>query len=290
MCNNSGILIIFLIVKIIILALIPIILFILYRRDNKLFNFIGMLDAVLIIVFITLKLFNNPCVNNSNFFYIKSNEVGLDYISENTNTLYESVYSTDKYFYQDNRNAYYYDINTAPLKNVSLSCNKKSYMEHYGNGISAITTLIANYYDIDINIVDVLTVLENKKLIDCTNGIDFDKAFNAIGEKYNYKVKTISASQLDYYISNGRSVLVETTNKANETNNFGCEKGYIVIYNKTNEGTYNIINPNDQYESYFCPSNTIGYSSIIEGNQNEKSYTFDNINAKALRYFVIEVE
>ena len=290
MCNNSGILIIFLIVKIIILALIPIILFILYRRDNKLFNFIGMLDAVLIIVFIILKLFNNPCVNNSNFFYIKSNEVDLDYISENTNTLYESVYSTDKYFYQDNRNAYYYDINTAPLKNVSLSCNKKSYMEHYGNGISAITTLIANYYDIDINIVDVLAFLEDKNLIDCNNGIDFNKAFISLGEMYNYRVKEIYSSQIDSYISNGRSVLVETTNKANETNNFGCEKDYIVIYNKTNEGTYNIINPNDQYESYFCPSNTIGYSSIIEGNQNEKSYTIDNINAKALRYFVIEVE
>ena len=290
MCNNSGILIIFLIVKIIILALIPIILFILYRRDNKLFNFIGMLDAVLIIVFIILKLFNNPCVNNSNFFYIKSNEVDLDYISENTNTLYESVYSTDKYFYQDNRNAYYYDINTAPLKNVSLSCNKKSYMEHYGNGISAITTLIANYYDIDINMIDVLAFLEDKNLIDCNNGIDFNKAFISLGEMYNYRVKEIYSSQIDSYISNGRSVLVETTNKANETNNFGCEKDYIVIYNKTNEGTYNIINPNDQYESYFCPSNTIGYSSIIEGNQNEKSYTFDNINAKALRYFVIEVE
>lgn len=290
MCNNSGILIIFLIVKIIILALIPIILFILYRRDNKLFNFIGMLDAVLIIVFILLKLFNNPCVNNSNFFYIKSNEVDLDYISENTNTLYESVYSTDKYFYQDNRNAYYYDINTAPLKNVSLSCNKKSYMEHYGNGISAITTLIANYYDIDINMIDVLAFLEDKNLIDCNNGIDFNKAFISLGEIYNYRVKEIYSSQIDSYISNGYSVLVETTNKTNETNNFGCEKDYIVIYNKTNEGTYNIINPNDQYESYFCPSNTIGYSSIIEGNQNEKSYTFDNINAKALRYFVIEVE
>ena len=196
----------------------------------------------------------------------------------------------DKYFYQDNRNAYYYDINTAPLKNVSLSCNKKSYMEHYGNGISAITTLIANYYDIDINIVDVLAFLEDKNLIDCNNGIDFNKAFISLGEIYNYRVKEIYSSQIDSYISNGHSVLVETTNKTNETNNFGCEKDYIVIYNKTNEGTYNIINPNDQYESYFCPSNTIGYSSIIEGNQNEKSYTFDNINAKALRYFVIEVE
>lgn len=290
MCDRSSVLVIFLILKILILLVLPITVYVLYRRNHPLYKVVGIANVFFILLLIILKLTGNACVNNSNFFYIKSNEVDLDYISDNTNTLYESVYSTDKYFYQDNRNAYYYDINTAPLKNVSLSCNKKSYMEHYGNGISAITTLIANYYDIDINMVDVLAFLEDKNLIDCNNGIDFNKAFIFLGEMYNYRVKEIYSSQIDSYISNGRSVLVETTNKANETNNFGCEKDYIVIYNKTNDGTYNIINPNDQYESYFCPSNTIGYSSIIEGNQNEKSYTLDNINAKALRYFVIEVE
>lgn len=290
MCDRNSVLVIFLILKVLILLILPIILFVLYKRNSKMFNIVAFANIIFLVLFIVLRLTNNGCVNNSTFSYIKNNIGKINKVDENKDMYYETVYSTEQYTNGDSSKAYAYSINYNPLKNVLISCNKKSYMEHYGAGVSAITTLIANYYDIDINIVDVLTVLENKKLIDCTNGIDFDKAFNAIGEKYNYKVKTISASQLDYYVSNGRSVLVETTNKPEEDNNFGCEKGYIVVYNKTNEGYFNIINPNDQYESYFCSSNTIGYSSIIEGNQNEKAYTFDNINSKALRYFVIEVE
>ena len=289
MCDRSSVLIIFLILKILVLVVLPVTLYILYKRENPLFKIVGIANIFFIGLFIVLKLTGNVCVNNSNFFYINK-KVNENYISENALTYYESVHSTDKYFYQDYRNAYYYDINTNPLKDVSLSCDKRSYMEHYGEGISAITTLIANYYDVDINIIDVLTYLEDKKLIDCDNGFDFDKAFIALGEKYNYTIKKITPYQIDSYISNGQGVLVETINKPEENNNFGCEKDYIVIYNQTHDGSYNIINPNDKYESYFCPNNTIGYSSIIEGNQNERTYTLENINSKALRYYVIEVE
>ena len=289
MCDRSSVLIIFLILKILILVVLPVTLYVLYKKNHPLYKVAGVTNIFFILIFIILKLSGNACVNNSNFFYInkKANE---NFVSENALTHYESVRSTEQYFYQDNRNAYYYDINTVPLKDVSLSCNMKSFMEHYGAGVSAITTLISNYYDVDINIIDVLTLLEDKKLIDCDNGFDFDKVFDALGSKYNYRISKISSSQVDWYVSNGHSVLVETINKPTESNHFGCAKDYIVIYNKTREDNYNIVNPNDQYESYFCPSNTIGYSSIIEANQNEKTYTLDNINSKALRYFVIEVE
>ena len=88
---------------------------------------------------------------------------------------------------------------------------------------------------------------------------------------------------------NGKSILVETQNKYNESKNFGCEKDYIIIYNVNNDNSYSIINPNDKNYDYFCPSNTIGYGSIIEGNQNEKVYSLDELNSKALKYYAIEV-
>ena len=51
-------------------------------------------------------------------------------------------------------------------------------MKNYGDSMSAITTLIANYYDLDINEMKVLSYLEDNNLVDCENGIDFEKAFN----------------------------------------------------------------------------------------------------------------
>lgn len=214
-----------------------------------------------------------------------SNESGTDIDSLD---YYSKVLSTTQYDLNDNKIAYYYDINNEPLGNISLSCKNKSYIKNYGGSISAITTLIGNYYNLDVNEIDILTILEENKIIDCDKGVDFDKAFNGLSKDYYYKILQISSTQINDYLNNGKSVLVETSNKYNEDNNFGCEKNYIVIYNINNDGLYNIINSNDKYESYFCPSNTIGYGSIIEGNQNDRAFTFEEINSKALRYFVIE--
>ena len=288
MCDRSSVLILFLIIKIILLIILPIILLILYRRESKVFNIVGALNIVFLVLLIILRLIGNDCVSNSNFSYLKAKNNGT--IDENPSTYYDTVLSTDKYLTKENKNAYYYDINSEPLKNVLITCNKKSYMEQYGSGISAIATLISTKYNFDLNIIYIITYLDNNKLIDCNNGFDFNAGFVKLGEEYSYRVLQISGTQVDNYISNGYSVLVETINKPDEDNNFGCTKDYIVIYNKNNDGLFNIINPNDHYDSYFCPSNTIGYGSIIEGKQNDKAYSLDNINSKALRYFVIEVE
>ena len=40
MCDRNSVLIVFLILKIIILVIVPIIVYILYKRKNKLFNFV----------------------------------------------------------------------------------------------------------------------------------------------------------------------------------------------------------------------------------------------------------
>lgn len=287
MCDRNSVLIIFFILKILILVVFPITLFVLYKKGNKLFNTLGIVNIFFIILLIVLRLFSNPCVSNSKISYIWNNS-SQNMLIEHSDTLYESIHSSEQFTNGDNKKAYYYDINNEPLGNISLSCKNKSYIKNYGGSISAITTLIGNYYNLDVNEIDILTILEENKLIDCDNGINFDKAFNGLSKDYYYKIIQISSTQINNYLNNGQSVLVETTNKYNEDNNFGCEKDYIVIYNINNDGLYNIINSNDKYESYFCPSNTIGYGSIIEGNQNDRAYTLEEINSKALRYFVIE--
>lgn len=288
MCDRNFVLIIFLILKIIVLVIAPISVIVLYKIKHQLYNFIGGLSIVFLVLLIVLKLFGNGCITNSTFSYLKNNNEDINVIEENYDTIYETVTSLEQYTGKDLKNAYYYSINYDPLKNVLLSCDKKSYMKNYGDGISAITTLISNSLDEDINEIEVISYLEDNKLIDCNNGINFDNILDKLSEKYNYSISQISSSEVNGYISEAKSVLVETINKSTEDNNFGCEKDYIVIYNG-NGDEYNIINPNDKDYSYFCPSNTIGYGSIINNNQNNKSFTLEQINSKALRYFVIEV-
>ena len=287
MCNNNFMLVIFLILKIIVLIITPIALYFLYKKERKEYILVGGLDIIFILIFIILRLTGNPCVVNSSIFKISKSR-NDKVVSERANTIYESIYSTKQYSTKDMKTVYYYSINST-LKNVKISCDKKSYIKNYGDSITAITTLIANAYEIDINEISIINYLENNKIIDCENGVDFDKAIKALSKKYSYKVIEISKSKVDNYVSNGNSVLVVTKNNNDLDDNFGCEKDYIIIYNKNNDGNYNIINPNDKSYSYFCPSNTIGYGSIIESNQNDKVYSLDSIDNKAVKYIVIEV-
>lgn len=284
MCDRSFALVIFLILKVIILLVLPIIVYILYRKENKLFDTVGIINIIFILFLIILRLFGNECITNSSISYLKNKGKDLNYVEESSLSEYESVYSTDQYLNQRSEEVYQYGIGDNPLRNVRLSCDKVSYMRNYGDSIAAITSLISNYAKTDINIIDVIDELENRKLIDCNNGFNFDSAINAIADMYSLNVSQISSWQVNEY----EDVLVETTNKPDENNNFGCEKDYIVIYN-TNGDEYSILNPNDKTYSYFCPSNTIGYGSIIEGKQNERAFTLEEINSKALRYFVVEV-
>ena len=161
-------------------------------------------------------------------------------------------------------------------------------MKNYGDSIAAITSLIANYSETDMNVIEILDYLEENGLVDCNNGFDFDKVFNVIADMYSLNIKQISSKEVYEYVSNGNNVLAETSNKNGESKNFGCENAYIVIYNESND-EYSILNPNDKRYSYFCPNNTTGYGTILEENQNDRSYTFDEIDSKTMRYFVVEV-
>lgn len=290
MCDRSAVLIIFLILKGLILIVTPIVLYFLYKRDNKLFTMVGVLDALFIIIFIILKLVGNPCIKNSTFSYIKNYTGTVVTAHEANDNMYETIHPTSIYDARNGKSAYFYGLNYEPLKKHKILCDKKSYMKNYGDSITAITTLIANYYDIEINETEVISYLEEANLIDCEKGINFENAFIQIASKYYSNPIQIPKYDIDTYLNNGKSVLVETQNIYDETGNFGCERDYIVIYNRDNEGEYNIINPNDRINSYFCPSNTIGYGSIIEGKQNSKTYTLDEIDSKALRYYVVEVK
>lgn len=291
---DKFLLILFFIIKIFVIIIAPVLLF----RKREIHKYFIWTEIGALILIVVLYLFGFPYIVDSNITTISKLNLlssGKKASSKTTNyngkkpKYYSRVLSTKAYELNEGKKAYYYDINSEPLKDIEMSCDKKSYMEQYGESLSAITSLISNSFSLEMNEMELIDYLEDNNLIDCENGFDFNTLFTKLSGEYSFNIIQIAPSQIDYYISNGKNVLVETTNKYNEDNNFGCETSYLVIYNKNNDGNYGIINSNDHYESYFCPSNTIGYGSIIEGNQNDKAYSFDMINSKALRYFVIEV-
>ncbi len=289
MCERNSVLIVFLVIKIIIMLLLPIMLYVLYKKKNKYFDIVSIINIVVIILFIILRLFNNECIKNSTITYLRNLSKKENVVTEKDENI-SSVYSNKTYMNNRSKEVYYYNNNTYPLSNVALKCDKKSYLKHYGNSISALTMLMSNEFESEFDEIDIKNYAENNKLVDCNNGINFENLFVGLASKYSFKIYQINSNQIDSYLLNGTSILVETINKPDEDNNFGCEKDYIVIYNKNNNGYYNIMNPNDKDHSYFCPSNSIGYGSIINENQNDNNYSFDDINNKALRYFVIGVE
>lgn len=291
MCENNIVLIIFIILKILILLIVPIIMVFLYRNENKFYYLVGAIEIVCIITFIILRLFGNGCIKNSNIWYFNNNKEE-SVIYENPDTEYinsTESYSIDLVDSNNGKSAYIYNINILPLKNISFMCDRKNYMTNYGNSITGVTMLMANTFESDFDENEIIKVIDNSDYIDCEKGVNFEGMFNALSKKYGFVIKEISSSEIDNYILKGTSVLAETINKPDEDYNFGCRKDYIIIYNKNNN-YYNIINPNDKSYSYFCPSNTIGYGSIIDGNQNINNYTFSEIDSKTIKYFVIEVK
>lgn len=293
MCDNNGVLIVFIVLKAIILFVVPILIFVMYKKNSRLFTIVGIIELVCIIAMILLRLFGNDCIKNSNITYIKGN---------NDNTIYENSYNSDSSIYSEeaysigsiettnDNNVYVYNINTLPLKTTTIMCDKKRYINNYGNSITGITILMSNAFDSDFDENEVFQRLANSQAINCDNGVNFEAVFNELARLYGFRIREISYSEMDRYILNGHSVLAATINEPDEEYNFGCGRDYIVVYNKSNDGYYNIINPNDKTYSYFCPSDTIGYGSIIDKNQNNNNYTFEEINSKTIGYFVIEVE
>ena len=57
----------------------------------------------------------------------------------------------------------------------------------------------------------------------------------------------------------------------------------------TSKGEYNILNPSDKLNDYFCPSNTAGYGSIVKGDQNSTSYNINDLSKYISEYYVVEV-
>ena len=77
MCYNSSVLVIFLILKVIILLVLPIVAYALYRKKNNLFDIVGIINIAFILFLILMRLFGNECITDR-----KTDRTGQDHYGQ----------------------------------------------------------------------------------------------------------------------------------------------------------------------------------------------------------------
>ena len=293
MCTKTYILVIVLILKILIF-LIPLAIYILKKTGfiEEFIKYFYLAEFTILIILISLCFFGSDCIKNSSISGIKLNHKlfdNIDYIDEDKLAIdYKSINPSKVYQNDAGVDINYYNINSYPIKNIEVYCNKKSYFQNYGNDIAAIATGISSIGGIKTNPTYLIEYLEKTGLISCEKQASIDEILSSISYAYKTNFRPISVDELSSNVNAGKVVLAKTK-VIDENINLSCGEKLITIYQYNSKGEYNILNPSDKLNDYFCPSNTAGYGSIVKGDQNSTSYNINDLSKYISEYYVVEV-
>ena len=294
MCTKSFILILVFLLKILVF-LIPISMFILKKIGfiEKVINTLFLVEVLFLIILLTLCIFGTDCINYSTISGIKLNYNlfgKTDYLDEeNINIDYNNINPSKVYKNNVGLDVNYYNINLYPFKNIKILCNKKSYFQNYGNDIAAVATGISTITRDKTNPYKILTLLEKTELISCEKIPSIEDIFSTVSTYYKVNFRLVSIDEL-YNIINSGKVVIGKTKVTDNNFNISCGENLIVIYSSNNKNEFNILNPSDRINDTFCPNNTLGYGSIIKGNQNNSSYSIDELSNYISEFYVVEVK
>lgn len=287
MCESSSILVFMLILKIVIIFIVPIILYIFRDRLYTKYFLYAELLIVFILIINEITLANN-CFYNSTIGSIIRYSNKDDIIE--TNFIYdkdEEVISVTPDTYENNKkdNIYYFSNNTYPLKNVKNYCNNE-YLYNYGDAITSYSMLVSSISKQIHDPIKIINHMQEQYINDCSYMTNIDSIIEEYSIVTGYVKVELDSLGFVNTINNDGVVLVEV--KPLGENDFSCTNSYILVYQVNGEGLYSVLNPNDKTKDYICNSNTLGYGGIIKANQNNKLYSFDDINSRAIRYITLK--
>lgn len=292
MCERTSILILIFILKAIFLILSPLSFFYLINRfNNKYINILYKTNVIFLILLITLRIFNNPCVINSNISGIDHNmskkSDNIIYETNSANTV-ERIVTNKIYTKSNKQKIYYFNINKLPLSNKKIYCdNDYAYMKNYGSNITALSIIVSSLYNENIDPIKLLDLSVENNIFDCETGVNTDELINLVNNNYSLSKREINYTELKDYIRNGGIVLAEI-NAGSKEKTVSCSASYIVIYDVDKQGNFSILNPNDKDYKYICPENSEGYGKVIDSNTNDKLYSLDDIKSISSRYIILE--
>lgn len=284
MCNNNTSLIIFLIIKILALLILPIIIIFIKKIDKAIKDLLFVLNIALLVLLISLRIFNNNCVISSTINGIKYNKYKEDaeYVVIKSSTEIGRIKTNDIYKTNNNSNVYYFNNVSFPLSNQSITCSSDTvFMKDYGNEITAVSIMASSILDKNIDPIEILDLAKKNNVIDCNKRINIDKLISIVNNKYKLYSVNIDSNSAHNKIKNGEVILAEV-NYVEGMNNISCDKDYVVIYKINNDNKYVILNPSKRDKDYICPDNTDGLLTVIKGNNN--TFSEEEFNKICSRY------
>ena len=294
MCDNIIVLYVFMILKFIFLVILPIIIII--KRKKKIFNILLLIEILALLIIVICNVFTiNKCIYNSNIkgieraknknqitLYnelhpIKPSNYNSYYVNANTN------YTTAK-----NEKFYYYNQNLLSLTDAYYECGGNNiYIDSFGSGLSAFSMAVSTLYDKNINPVTMFYYYRAKNENLCNVKFDIQSMYNYLIERYGgITLSEISSNEIYSSVKNGGLVIAELS--ANENSKITCDSNYIVIYNISLDGNYKIAIPNQADYDYICSYSSPAYGNIIESDNMEKTWSIDEINNEAVKYYLVK--
>ena len=292
MCDKGGMLLLFFILKIIIFALVPILILLNKRISQDKMNKLFIVDAVLIVLFIVLRISNFTCVSNStlNGLNISMKKNSTDFIKEKNDADSVNEIVTNK-IYKTNSlsNVYYFNNNQLPLSNKKVICdNKELYMRQYGNGITAVSSMVSTILNKNVDPIAILELSIRNGIFDCEEGVNINLLLDVVSNEYNITFREIDSENLWNTVYSGKLVMEEIVYNKDSLDNITCDKGYILVYDVDNSYNFQILNPNNSIHDYICPDNTVGSMTKITGNTNSKTWNLTQLDSIKSRYIVGE--
>jgi hypothetical protein len=294
-CDSRIVLTIFIIFKIFVFIIIPIL--IIKNKNREETKYIIYTDIILIVTILLCNMFTvNKCIYNSNFDGLKKSKIkssildysSLHYSSENYEDL-EDITANTTYKTYKGKDFYYYNQNDLLIKYNKLPCTEISemYMNKYGSEITSVSMALSTILQRDISPVDLFELYTEYDSSECSLGIDIGELFSLVAQRYaGLNISEISSSEVIPSIKNEGIVIVEL-NPTGESN-LSCGNNYIVVYNTTLEGNLIIADPSDSDYDFVCSSSSNAYGSTLKANRTSKEWDFDEINKDASHYYLIK--
>ena len=291
-CDNGIVLSIFIVIKVFIYIIFPII--IVRKRNYEYVKYFIITEIILILTLLICNIFNlNRCIYNSNISGIKKTikkSKILDYNSLHySGEDYEMVTEIEPSTYYKTytgKQLYYYNQNDIFLKYKKLECGNDRYFNKYGSSITSTAMAVSTILQINITPIDILD-LYNSEYYDCTNDVNIGDVFMSTVNRYaGLQISEIPSTMVKSSIMEGGIVIAEINSNGNSE--ITCGKSHIVLYNITLEDKVIIADPNDSENPFVCSYSSPSYGKVLKTNRTNTEWSLDEINSQTLHYYLIK--
>lgn len=292
LCDNNIVLFIFIIIKIFIYIIFPII--IIKKRNYDYVKYFIITEILLVLSLLISNVFSlNSCIYNSNISGMKKSSLKKKVINYNsihyTSEEYESVTDIEPLEYYKTykgKDFYYYNQNDTFLKQKKLECGQNKNFNKYGSSITSTAMAVSTILETNITPIDILD-LYNSEYYDCSDSVNIGDVFKVTVDRYSgLDISEIPGDMVKSSIMSGGIVIANVNANGNST--ITCGNSYIVLYNLTLEGNVIIADPDDKDYPYICSYSSPSYGKTLKANRTNSEWSLDEINAQTLHYYLIK--